>query len=95
LAWHPDKTWLLMLIAGSAFALGLESLPDPGRFVDVLITCLGSVAGIFYLIMYGSRGVYEGLQRWQAGWVRIGVRIAGSWIAAVSCLMLAFQIAVS
>ena len=93
LAWRPKEVILVGLIALSAFALALESLPDPGRFGDVLITCLGSVAGIFYLIMYGARGVHEGLQRWQAAWVPISLRVAGSWITAVSCLMLAFQIA--
>jgi len=85
--------WLLMALAGlSGFLLAMESIPDPGAFLDVLITVFGSLVGIHYLIMYGSRGAGYALDRWDSRVTHLGFRVAGSWISAIGVLMLAFSL---
>ena len=84
----------LMALSGTAgFLLALESIPDPGPFLDVLITVFGSLVGIHYLIMYGSRGARYVVERWDSAPLRIGIKITGSWLTAIGLLMLAFTIA--
>ncbi|MCB1670366.1 MAG: HupE/UreJ family protein [Gammaproteobacteria bacterium] len=86
--------WSLVVLSGACgFLLALESIPDPGPFLDVLITVTGSLVGIHYLIMYGSRAVRHGLERWDSGPLQIGIKVVGSWIAAIGLLMLAFTLA--
>ncbi|MEX2468468.1 MAG: HupE/UreJ family protein [Pseudohongiellaceae bacterium] len=86
--------WLYPALTGaSGFLLGLESIPEPGPVLDVFITTFGSLAGIHYLIMYGSRFAGTAWQRWQSPVSSIAVRVAGSWISAIGCLMLAFALA--
>jgi hydrogenase/urease accessory protein HupE len=85
---------LLMALSGTAgFLLALESIPDPGPFLDVVITVFGSLVGIHYLIMYGSRGARYVAERWDSPTLQIGIRITGSWLAAIGLLMLAFAFA--
>jgi len=85
----PD--WFYPLTSGvSGFLLALESIPEPGPFLDVFITAFGSLVGIHYLVMYGARLVTVGLQRWQTPITGIVLRVAGSWITAIGCLTLAF-----
>ena len=86
--------WLYPVLTGaSGFLLALESIPEPGPVMDVFITTFGSLAGIHYLIMYGSRLAAAAWRRWQSPVTAIAVRVAGSWISAIGCLMLAFVLA--
>lgn len=85
----PEPTFPV-LTGLSGFLLALESIPDPGPFLDVLITTFGALVGIHYLVMYGSRGAAAAVQRWSSPALLIGIRVAGSWIVAIGCLMLAF-----
>lgn len=88
----PDWS-LLLLCAASGFFLALESIPDPGPFLDVLITVVGSLAGIHYLIMYGARGARAALVQWDSQPLQIGIKVVGSWLCAIGLLMLAFLLA--
>ncbi len=88
----PDWA-LLLLCAASGFFLALESIPDPGPFLDVLITVVGSLVGIHYLIMYGARGARAALLRWDSQPLQIGIKVVGSWLCAIGLLMLAFLLA--
>ena len=86
--------WVFIMLAGlSGFLLALESIPDPGAFLDVLITVIGSLVGIHYLIMYGSKGTEYALERWNSQVLQIGIKVVGSWITAIGLLMLALTIA--
>ncbi|MBT8148197.1 MAG: HupE/UreJ family protein [Gammaproteobacteria bacterium] len=86
--------WALVVLAGaSGFLLALESIPDPGVFLDVLITVVGSLVGIHYLIMYGSKGASYALDRWDSQVMQIGIKVVGSWITAIGLLMLALTLA--
>lgn len=88
----PD--WAYRSLAGaSGFLLAMESIPEPGPFLDVMITSFGSLIGIHYLIMYGSRGVALLMKKWQSRASEIAVRVLGSWFTAIACLMLAFTLA--
>jgi len=77
----------------TGFLLGLESIPEPGPVLDVIITTFGALVGIHYLIMYGANGVEYIWRRWQSQVTIIGVRVAGSWLTAIAALMLAFSLA--
>jgi len=86
--------WAFTAFAGaSGFLLAMESIPDPGAFLDVLITVFGSLVGIHYLIMYGSKGASYTLERWDSQVMQIGIKVVGSWITAIGLLMLALTLA--
>jgi len=86
--------WAFVTLAGIAgFLLAIESIPDPGAFLDVLITVSGSLVGIHYLIMYGSKGARNALERWDSHVMQIGIKVVGSWITAIGLLMLALTLA--
>lgn len=86
--------WTYPALAGvSGFLLALESIPDPGAFLDVLITVFGSLVGIHYLIMYGSKGAVYAVERWDSQVMQIGIKVVGSWITAIGLLMLALSLA--
>lgn len=91
--WQAPAWLLPTLTAAGGWALALESIPDPGAFGDVAITTLGALAGIYYLVMYGTRLAGQALLRWPSRWMLLGFRVAGSWITAVCALMLAFALA--
>ncbi|MFM1895581.1 MAG: hypothetical protein RLZZ385_655 [Pseudomonadota bacterium] len=91
-AWQAPP-WVLPTLAGlGGLLLALESIPDPGAFGDVAITTLGALAGIHYLVMYGTRLAGLAQQRWRSRWMEIGIKVAGSWITAIGCMMLAFTL---
>jgi len=80
---HPALVVLLAL-AGAA-AVGLDSAPE-GTAGDVLARG-GVIAGaLMTVILVG--GLAAALER---GWQRVGLRAGGSWIAAASILILAFD----
>lgn len=71
------------------FFVGCVSLADPGPFAAMAFTTFGSLVGanlLFFCIAGGLVGLQEKVN-WQ--WIPIAIRVAGSWIAAVSLLMAA------
>jgi hydrogenase/urease accessory protein HupE len=82
----------LVLIALSAIAatlIGLDSVVETGSLATVIKTQIGTwvalVLVVFDIAFYVSRGA-------QRQWVKVGVRVLGSWIIAVSLLVLAFSL---
>ncbi len=77
------------LFAAAAILVGLDSPPEAGGlFVTakfLLGVWLAMIALVFYVPFYVSLGR-------EKAWVRIGVRILGSWILAISLLVLALAL---
>lgn len=69
------------------FLSGYVSWPDPGSTSGMLMSALGGIVGSAVIIIVVA-GAIE-LVRQKAGWawLPIGVRVAGSWIAAISVLL--------
>jgi hydrogenase/urease accessory protein HupE len=82
------RSGLLWVAGGFAGLLnGYMCWPEPGPFSDMLFAGLGALVGsILIVIVLG--GSIE-LLRLKAGWPWLGiaVRVAGSWIVAVSVLL--------
>jgi hydrogenase/urease accessory protein HupE len=59
-----------------------------GQFSTAAVALLGLVFGVFVLVALSAAFVI----RLRANWTRIGVRVAGSWIAASGLLMLGWAV---
>jgi hypothetical protein len=84
-------TWLaLPLIGLGGLVVGAAALPEPGPPRDVAITTAGTVAGAnLGLLVIG--GAIDWLRQRHDGLVlRIGIRVAASWLAAIAVMLLAF-----
>ena len=66
---------------------GYVSWPDPGSASGMMMSALGAVVGSTLIIIVVA-GMIE-IIRQKAGWawLPVGVRVAGSWIAAISVLL--------
>lgn len=77
-----------LLFLAAALAIGLDSSPEagsPGLLVQALLGTWGMVIFLLFDVAY-----YTSLAM-RTRWVRIGVRILGSWIIAISLLVLALS----
>lgn len=76
------------ICALAAVVIGLDSVAEEGTRFAILKTLAGTWlslnAAVFYIAACASNA--EGRQ-----WAQTGIRIAGSWIIAISLLVLAFQ----
>lgn len=77
------------LFAASGFLLGWDSQPEEGTFWSTLKVLLGVWIGLAVLLL--NFGNYARMVPKKA-WVKIGFRVLGSWILAVSILYLAFSL---
>jgi len=68
--------------------MGLDSAPDSAGRSQLLLAYSGLLFGIFAIAVVVT-GSAISLRR---GWQRIGIRVAGSWIVAVSVLALALSL---
>ena len=87
---------LLYAIAITAGALaGLVATPDGGEWRDIAFTAAGGLTGLLLALFYAIAAAIwiDRHRRWP--WLQIGLRILGSWIAAICVLMLALAIAPS
>lgn len=78
---------LLLLGVGCGLPSGYLSWPEPGARGDMMFTALGGIIGSVLIVIMAA-GVIEAI--WQAAkwaWLPIAVRVAGSWIAAISGLL--------
>ena len=100
--------WLPLLLAGGLVALDLPLAPAAIAAIAVLLGAalgssngaglaqagvgvsgvLGSAAAVFVVVALGAAAVVA----WQAGWLRIAWRAAGSWIAAGGLLLLGWTL---
>jgi urease accessory protein len=87
--WVPPRvvTWCLAAIAGGAIAL--DSPPDATTIAEGNLMLLGTALGASIALA----AVIELARRLKRDWQRIGMRIAGSWIAASAILVLAVRFA--
>ncbi|MCB1744412.1 MAG: HupE/UreJ family protein [Gammaproteobacteria bacterium] len=82
--------WAVLGMASlSGLAIGLDSAPPDGPWQASLMmlsgTLLGALMGVVYVVVI--------VGYFQKPWQRIGVRVAGSWIAASALLVLALRFA--
>lgn len=78
------------LAAGLAgLCIGLDSAPNDPAMRDVTLAYAGLIAGTLWVVTIVT-GLTVGLTK---DWQRVGVRIAGSWIAAIAAIGLAFAFA--
>lgn len=81
----------VMLLAAAAIGIGLDSGPDTTKALDTFSTLAGTWVslglGLVNIAYYVSLAAAS-----QKQWIRIGIRVAGSWIFAISLLMVAFAL---
>lgn len=79
------------LFAVAAMAIGLDSGTEAGTTAVVIKTLLGTwlglVAGLANIAFYVSLAAER-----KKKWISIGLRVAGSWLVAISLLLLAFSL---
>ncbi len=92
-AWDRDlpPTAVGVLTVAAAIAIGLDSGLDPGSqnsSAKTLIgTWIGLCVGLANIAYYTSLAAESGRK-----WLTIAIRVAGSWLVAISLLMLAFSL---
>jgi urease accessory protein len=84
----PQVT-VVPLAAATGLSLALDSPPDAISLAAANRALLGTAVGAGILLV----SVSEGASRLRRTWQRIGLRIAGSWIAASAILVLALRFA--
>ena len=68
----------------------MTSLEGHGLFELSVFIHLGILAGVILIVVDTAALAAGTLNIWPRNWVRIGWRIAGSWLAAITTLFLAF-----
>ncbi len=74
-----------------ALLIGLDSGVDTGAAKSVLVTLLGTWISLTVVLMNIIYFVSLAADQ-PRKWLHIGIRVAGSWIVAISLLMLAFAL---
>jgi urease accessory protein len=84
--------WILATFcAAGALAIGLDSGAETGAATAVFATLLGTWLAILIVLL--NLGHYTALAvEKDKQWLHIGIRVAGSWIVAISLLVLAFAL---
>jgi len=88
LDWDPPLPLLVGIFTIAALVLGLDSAVEKGPPSTLAKTLLGT--WICLAVLAIDIPIYVGLGH-HLSWLRIALRIAGSWIAAVTLMMLAFH----
>lgn len=80
-----------ILFAAAAIGIGLDSGPETAKPFDTFSTLAGTWVslglGLVNIAYYVSLAAAR-----QKKWISIGIRVAGSWIFAISLLMIAFAL---
>lgn len=86
----PFPAWAV-LAAAAAVCMGLDSgVEEAGRATEIRMLC-GTLAGLVIALLTCAFYTSMAVER-RKKWVDIALRIVGSWIAAISVLMLAFAL---
>lgn len=86
----PFAAWGI-LVALVAVAIGLDSSVEDATGAAAFRTLLGTLAGTTVFLSTGA--FYTGMAvEKKRQWLDIALRVAGSWIVAISLLMLAFAL---
>ena len=73
------------------FLVGVASVPDPGPLRATIITLAGTILGANLLLLYATGAVVYLRRAFDRLWLWIGLRVLGSWLAAIAALMLALS----
>lgn len=77
----------ILLFAASALALGLDSGADSSTGHSIVIILCGTWVSLTLLVL--NIAFYSSLLP-RPAWVMIGLRVMGSWLSAISLLLIAF-----
>lgn len=88
---RPSVIYIVGALSGAG--LGASFLPQAGQFPFNIVLITANLFGI--ILLMGGAGMlsYWAFHRQSALWPKIGVRILGSWLLAISALTLAFELA--
>ncbi len=78
-----------LLCAAAAVGIGLDSVVESGSTFEVAKTLLGTWLGVNVAVVYIAICASNGAEK---KWARTGIRVVGSWIFAISLLVLAFSL---
>lgn len=88
---------LVAAVLGGAtlgFLVGVITFPHPGTFGSMALTALGGLISANVLLFYVAAIVTYVVGKFKLEWVVIGLRVAGSWIAAISFIVLALYLSI-
>ena len=85
---NPDTVLFCALFAAGAMAMGLDSAVEAGSAASVTKTLFGNWISLAVLVY--DIAIYVSLGG-EAKWLKVALRIFGSWIIAISLLVLAFS----
>jgi urease accessory protein len=77
------------LVAAAAIAIGFDSGPETGSTSVLIKALLGT--GIIVIFLVFDIAYYASLAM-RKSWPRVGVRVFGSWIIAISLMVLALSL---
>lgn len=86
---NPDTLPLCALFAAAALTLGLDSAAEDGARMSLAKILLGNWISLVVLVY--DIAIYVSLGG-EAKWLKIALRVIGSWIIAISLLVLAFSL---
>ncbi len=78
--------------AACGYFLGVLSAPAPASLTTTLYSVAGALIGANLALVFGVAVVDMARQQWPQPWLTIGVRTLGSWVAAISALLLALAV---
>jgi urease accessory protein len=85
----PDTLPLCALFAAGALAMGLDSTAEAGTRLSQAKILLGNWISLVVLVC--DIAIYVSLGG-EAKWLKIALRVIGSWIVAISLMVLAFSL---
>jgi hypothetical protein len=88
---RPSVIYMMAALGGAG--LGASFLPQAGQFPSNVVLITANVIGVSLVVGGAALMSYWAFQRQSALWPKIGVRILGSWLLAISALMLALELA--
>jgi len=89
LAWKLPRVTYLILCSMAAIGIGLDSGPESTSAFATIKALFGTWAAMNLFFGYVALCASNGSEK---PWARIAIRIAGSWIVAISLLMIAFSL---
>jgi len=89
LEWKPPLVAALGFCAAAAAGIGLDSGVESGTTAVIAKTLLGIWLSMNAVVAYTAICASNGADK---PWARIGIRVVGSWIVAISLLVLAFSL---
>ena len=71
----------------TGLASGFVSWPDPGGWNAMLLSATGAIVGAMVIVIVVAGGIEGVRAKTEWSWLRIAVRVAGSWICAIAVLL--------